>query len=322
MTRVSRRTVLAAGLLLPATLRAATADSYPSRPMRLVVGFAPGGAVDLVARAVAEEMGRGLGQTMIVDNRTGASGNIASSEVVRAVPDGYTLMLGNSPQLVMNSFLFPNLAFDPARDFVPIGQAATVRFIAVVSTQSAAKDLPAFAAMTRQRPGTYGSSGNGSVQHLGTELFKAASGAVMTHVPYRGSAPMITDVLAARLDFAIDAESAVAPYVKAGTLRALATMATTRAPNLPDVPTIGEAGYGDIVVEGWQGMFAPARTPPDVLAKLGAGLKQALDNPDLRHRFDVASIVPVYRDADAFAAFIAAERERWGPIIALLGLKL
>ena len=300
----------------------ARAAGFPTRPIRLVVGFAPGGAVDLVARALAEEMGRTLGQAVIVDNRTGASGNVGAAEVVRATPDGHTLLLGNGPQLAINPFLFTTLAFDPARDLVPIGQAATVRFIAVVPAQGAARDLAGLVAQTRARPGTYGSSGAGSIQHLGTELFKAASGALLTHVPYRGSSPMIVDVLGGRLDFAIDAESVVAPHVAAGALRALATMGPNRAAGLPDVPTIAEAGYGDISVEGWQGLVAPARTPQDVLATLGTALRDALAQPQLRQRLTAASIVPAYRDAAGFADFLGAERQRWGREVRTLGLTL
>ena len=321
MTSMTRRDALSAVLALAAAPAAAQSQRYPTRFIRLLVGFAPGGAVDTVAQVLAEEMSKGLGQRIVVENRAGASGNLASGELARARPDGYTLMLGNGPQLAMNQFLMADMPVQPERDFAPVGQAASVRFVAVVKASIPAATLREFVDLTRSRPASYGSSGNGSVQHLGTEEFIAASGASLTHVPYRGSGPLINDLVAGHVDFVIDAESAVVPHLKSGAVWGLAIMAKERSPDLPDVPTIREAGYGDLVLEGWQGLVARAGTPPDVVQRLAQELRRALEQPELLERFRSMSLVPAYRDPTEFAAFIAAERERWGALVNRLGLR-
>lgn len=320
----SRRRLLQAGLGLCAGLPGAAAaqEPWPGRPLRLLIGFSPGGAVDAVARVVAEEMGNGLGQAVIVENKTGASGNIASTEVARSRPDGYTLMLGNGPQLAINQHLFRDMQVRPDRDFAPIGQAATVRFVAVVNARYPAATLRAFVAATETRETSYGTSGVGTVQHLGTEQLIAASGAKITHIPFRGSGQLINDVIAGHVDFTIDAESVVTPHIRSGALRGLAIMATARSADLPDVPTVQEAGYGEIVVEGWQGLVAPAATSPDVLRRLGSELKRTLEAPAVRQRLQAMAIIPLYRDAAEFQRFLEAERARWGALVTKLGIQL
>jgi tripartite-type tricarboxylate transporter receptor subunit TctC len=321
MRDTTRRQLLGTALALAAAPASAQTDRYPSRAIRLVIGFAPGGAVDVVARVLCDEMGKTLGQRIIVENKTGASGNLASGEVARSPADGYTLMLGNGPQLTMNQFLIPNMPVDPVRDFAPIGQATTVRFVAVVPARNPAMTLRNFVAQTGQQPATYASSGVGSLQHLGTEQFIAASGAKMDHVPFRGSGQLINDLVAGHVEFAIDAESVVGPHIRSGGLRGLAVMAPTRSSGLPEVPTIREAGYGDIVVEGWQGLVAPAGTPADVVQRLSQELKRALEQPAVLERFQAMAISPAYREHANFGAFLTSERMRWGGVVDRLGLR-
>jgi tripartite-type tricarboxylate transporter receptor subunit TctC len=221
----------------------------------------------------------------------------------------------------MNQFLIPNMPVDPARDFAPIGQATTVRFVAVVPARNPARTLRDFVAQTRRQPGTYASSGVGSLQHLGTEQLIAASGAAMEHVPFRGSGQLINDVVAGHVDFAIDAESVVGPHIRSGALRGLAVMAATRSAGLPDVPTIREAGYGDVFMEGWQGLVAPAGTPGDVVQRLAQELKRALEQPAVLERLQAMAISPAYCDPGDFNAFLASERTRWGGVVERLGLR-
>lgn len=306
--------VAAVAALLAAPLHA---QPYPNRPIQLVVGFPPGGGVDIVARQLADKLSEVLGQRVVVENKAGAAGNVAMEYVARAKPDGYTLLMGNLGMLSANPALYRNLSFDPAKDFVPIARVVVTPLVAVVPAALPVKSLADFVALAKSKPGelNFGSGGNGNINHLAGELFKMQTGTKIQHIPYKGSAPALADLVAGRLQLMIDGGNVVQPFVTAGTVRAIAMTGEQRAASAPSVPTAREAGLADFVIYGWQGVLAPAGTPADVVDRLNADIGKALADPALRARLSGQGTEPAFTSAADFRTFIAAENKRWGDVV-------
>ena len=325
-TPVTRRQTLHTALatsataLLPTLARSQAA--WPSRALRFVVPFAPGGSSEIVARATAVELARLLGQSVYVDNKPGAAGNLAMAEVARS-DDQHTVILGHIGTLAVNPFIFDKLPYDPVKDFRPISLLAKVPSLYVVRPDVPARDLREFIALARARPGqlNYGSAGNGSAGHLAFEYLKMVSGTFVLHVPYRGTGPMLTDLMGGRLDAAAVGAPAVMQFIKAGKLRCIATGTSTRLPQLPDVPTVAEQGYKGFEMTQWYGLLAPSKWPREHIAKLEAEAIKATRSAAVREKLAVDSALAVGNTAAEFDAFIKAEQARWKPVIARAQIK-
>jgi tripartite-type tricarboxylate transporter receptor subunit TctC len=319
---LARRHILAGlgAAALPGTL---AAQGYPARPVRLVIPFAAGGPTDVVARLLAERMAARLGQPVVVEPRPGAGGALAAELVARAAPDGHTLLIGTATTHAVNPALQGDkLPFHPIRDFVPIAQVARVPIVLVVRPDLPAPALVDFIALLRARDGqlNYGSSGTGSMGHLASVLLLQQLGISATHVPYRGSAPMVPDLLAGRLDFASDALASVVPFVREGRLRALAIATPERASALPEVPSFAEAGLPGYEAYTWNVVFAPAGTPDAVVQALNAVLNAAVAEPELARRLEEMGQPAVQGTTPAgTAAFVRAELAKWEPVVRASG---
>jgi tripartite-type tricarboxylate transporter receptor subunit TctC len=300
----------------------ARAQAWPAKPIRLVVPFAPGGSSEIVARSTAAELTKLLGVSVFVENKPGAAGNIAMGEVARA-DDNHTLILGHIGTLAVNPFIFPKLPYDPIKDFRAISLLSKVPSLYVVHPDVPAKNLKEFVALAKSKPGklNYGSAGNGSAGHLAFEYLKAATGTFITHVPYRGSGPQITDLLSGRLDAASVGAPAIIQFIKAGKLRCIATGTTQRIPQLPDVPTVAEQGYPGFEMTQWYGLLAPASLPQAAADKLADATVKAVKSKSSVERLSADAAIVVGDTPAEFARFIAQEQQRWKPIIARAGIK-
>ena len=300
------------------------AQSWPTKPIRLVVPFAPGGTSSIVARSVAAEMEKGLGQPIIVDNRPGGGGNVAMQEVARADPDGYTLIIGHIGTLAVNPFMFEKLPFDTNRDFTAVSLLAKVPNIFVVHADVPAKDLREFVALAKKQPGKlyYGSAGNGSAGHLAFEYLKLVAGIDLVHVPYKGTGPNLTDLLAGRTQATSAGTPPLLPHVKAGKLRVIAVGSGQRLSILPDVGTVAEQGHPGFETTQWYGLNAPAKTPPAVIQRLAAEAAKAARHPSVSERFAVDNAEAVGSTPKEYADFIAAEQARWGDVVRRAGVKV
>jgi len=311
----------AAALASPAAL----GQAWPSRPIRLVLGFPAGGTADVIGRLVGERMGAELGQNVVVENRAGASGNIATEFVARSAPDGYTLVLGTQGTHAANAALFSRLPFDPVADFIPIAPVCAVPNILVVTNGLPVTDVAGFVAYAKANPNRirFGSSGNGTSIHLAGELFKGLAGVEMEHVPYRGSAPALTDLVAGRIEAMFELVPGVRGQIAAGGVRALAVASRARMPAVPQVPTFGEVGYPGFVTGAWFGVFAPAGTPAPVVARLSQVLT-GMTGPggSIIPRLEEVGAEPMSATPEAFKAFVAAETTRWAEVIRRSGAKL
>jgi tripartite-type tricarboxylate transporter receptor subunit TctC len=298
------------------------ADAWPSRPIRFVVPFAPGGSSEIVARSTAAELARLLGQSVYVDNKPGGAGNVAMAEVARA-DDQHTIVLGHIGTLAVNPFIFDKLPYDPIKDFKPISLLAKVPSLYVVHPDVPAKDLKEFVALAKAKPGqlNYGSAGNGSAGHLAFEYLKMATGTFVVHVPYRGTGPQLTDLLAGRLQAAAVGAPAILQFVKAGKLRCIATGSAQRIAQLPDVPTVAEQGWPKFEMTQWYGVLAPASLPAAAADKLAAAAARAVREPAALERLQTDAAIAVGSTPAEFAAFIASERERWKPVLARAKVK-
>ncbi len=320
---LSRRDWLAlsaAGITLPGLAQAQAA--WPTKPVRFVVPFAPGGSSEIVARTLAVELSKGLGQSVFVDNKPGAAGNIAMTEVAQST-DQHTLVLGHIGTLAVNPYIFDKLPYDPAKDFKPVTLLAKVPSLYLVHPDLPVKNLKEFVALAKSKPGrlNYGSAGNGSAGHLAMEYLKAAADIFMVHVPYRGTGPQLTDLLAGRLDAASVGAPAVLQFIKAGKLRCIATGTTQRLPQLPDVPTVAEQGYPNFEMTQWYGLLAPASLPAAAVERLAAEAAKAIKTPAAVARLSEDTAQAIGGTAAEFAAFIAAEQKRWQPVIARAKIK-
>jgi tripartite-type tricarboxylate transporter receptor subunit TctC len=319
-----RRLLMAGAAAASASLwpAARAQGAWPAKPLRLVVPFAPGGSSEIVARAVAGEMAKTIGQNVFVDNKPGAAGNIAMQEVANST-DEHTLILGHIGTLAVNPYIFPKLPYDAARDFVPVSLLSKVPSLYVVHPDLPVKNLKEFVAYAKAKPGqlNYGSAGNGSAGHLAFEYLKMVSETFMLHVPYRGTGPMLTDLMAGRLQAASVGAPALLPFIKAGKLRCIATGTAQRLPQLPDVPTVAEQGYKGFEMTQWYGLLAPSKWPKANVAKLEAEAIKAGRGSVVREKLAHDTALAVGSSAAEFDAFIKAEQARWKPVIARAQIK-
>ena len=312
--------VAAAALALLAAIAcagAAFAQAWPSRPVRLVVPFPPGGSTDILGRSIAQKLQEALGQPFIVENKPGAGGSIGATEVARAAPDGYTLLMGHIGTLAINASLYPDLAYDPVRSFDPVALVARVPNVLVVNPAVPARSVQELIALAKAKPGAlrYASGGNGSAAHIAMEYFKLRTQTDIGHIPYRGTAPAVTDVMGGQVEIIMTGVPAVQQQVKAGKLRALAVSSRTPVAGLPGVPTIAASGMPDFEAVQWYGIVAPARTPPAVIARLNAEIGRALQTPELKARLDAEGAEAAPGTPDAFGTLIAGEIARWKPVV-------
>ena len=308
---MKRRAVLAAGLAAPALAQ----SPWPRRPITLIVPAAPGGATDVLGRVMAQSIGTTLGVAVVVENRGGAAGSIATEAAAAANPDGHTIAIGMISTLAVNPHIYPRLRYDPLRDFAPIGLIAQVPMVLLAQKRLAEGGLAGFIARVRAAPDTmsYGSAGAGSNVHIGMVAFLDAAGLQMVHVPYRGSGPMTIDLVAGNIDSGMTGTPAALPLIRAERMAALGTTAATRLSQTPDVPAISETLPGFEAMQ-WYGLVAPARTPPEIVARLHAATNAALADEQVRHRLADEGALPDARSAEEFRAFIAAELARWGVV--------
>jgi tripartite-type tricarboxylate transporter receptor subunit TctC len=294
----------------------AAAQPYPNQPIRMIAPFPPGGSVDIMARLISDPLAQQLNGKIVIDNRTGASGNIGMEAAARAKPDGYTLVLNTIP-LATNQALFDKLSWDPVKDFAPIGMVATAPHVLVVPAKVKANTVEELVKMARANPGklNYASAGVGTTFHLCAEMFKDSTNTFILHVPYRGGGPALLDTLAGQVDMSFPTLSAALPHVKSGTLRALAVTDTTRSSLLPDVPTMQQAGVKDFQFTQWLVLLAPAGTPREVVGRLNAGLNGALNSKELREKFAQQGFDPFTTSPEEAGKFIAAEVQRFGKLI-------
>ncbi|WP_295851553.1 tripartite tricarboxylate transporter substrate binding protein [uncultured Xylophilus sp.] len=304
---------LALGGLLPGVASAQAA--WPSKSIRFVVPFAPGGSSEIVARSTAAELSKTLGQNVYVDNKPGAAGNIAMSEVARA-DDQHTLILGHIGTLAVNPYIFDKLPWDP-KDFKPVSLLAKVPSLYVVHPDVPAKNLKEFIAYAKSKPGklSYGSAGNGSAGHLAFEYLKMTADVFMLHVPYRGTGPMLTDLISGRLDASAIGAAAIIPFIKSGKVRCIATGSSKRLPQLPDVPTVAEQGFPGFEMTQWYGMLAPANLPQTNLDKLAVETAKAVKAPESLKRLNADAAEAIGDTPAQFAQFIASEQARWQKVI-------
>ena len=311
-------------LLLPfAAVAAAPPAEFPSRPIRIVVPFPPGGATDAAARLVAQKMGEQWGQPVVVDNRPGAGGNLGSDLVAKAPADGYTLVMGVTGSHAINTSLYSRMPYDPQADFVAISQVAVVPNVLVVHPSVPARNLAELVALARKEPGRldYASLGNGTAAHLGMEMLKSAAGVEITHVPYKGSAPAVTDLLAGQVQMMVDGLPSALPHVKAGKLRAIALTSLRRSPSLPELPTIAET-YPGFYADAWSGLFAPRGTPQPVVDRLSAEVQRILKLPEVREKLAALGAEPVGSTQAEFAAHVKKEIDKWAKVVKTSGAKV
>ncbi len=311
------------GTALAIAAAVAAAQSYPTKQVRIVVGFPAGGATDVVARAMAQRMNEAFGQPVIVDNRPGAASNIGADAVAKSPADGYTLLMG-SISLAINPTLYAKLPYNALRDFAPVIRVTNTPFMLCVHPSVPAKSMKDLVALARSRPGQlqYGSAGNGSGAHLFTELFRSMAGIDVQHIPYKGAAPAMTDLLGGQIPFMFDNIISMAPQAKSGKIRCLAVSTTTRSAIAPDIPTVAEAGLPGYEANAWFGLFAPAGTPPDVIERINAEINRALRQPAVRERLEALGCEPAGGSAAEYAAFYRAEVEKWGKVVRSAGAKI
>jgi len=314
------RLVTFAALLLAAT--AALAQPYPSRPIRLIVGFAPGGGVDINARMLAPRLTEHLGQQVVVENVPGAGTNIANERVAKSAPDGHTLLI-NTAAVAINMSLYRNLPFDTLRDFAPVSVFSESPNVLVVNAKLAAQNVKELVAMARSAPGklNYSSAGVGTTQHLAAELFKLRTGTFIVHIPYKGTAPSMTALIAGEVDLSFANIPSIQGHLKSGRLRALAATAARRDPQLPEVPTMKEAGVEGVEVVVWYGVLAPAGTPREIVQKLSEGVQRATRDADVRKRMVEQGAEPVGSTPEEFAKLLRQEVARWAEVVKISGAR-
>ena len=289
----------------------------PGKTLRLIVPFPPGGSTDILARAIGAKLGAALGQTVVIDNKPGAGGALGAGEAARAEPDGNTLLMGHIGVLAVNPSLYPKLPYDALKSFVPVAWVARVPNVLVVNANAPIKSLADLIAKARAQPGklTYSSGGNGSAAHISFEYLKLKAGFFMLHIPYRGTAPSVTDLLGGQVDATFTGAPAVLPHVRAGRLRALAVSSPQRLPTLPDVPTVAESGFPGFDADQWYGIVAPAGTSAALVARLNAEINKALQTPAVAQQLAGEGAIPMPGTPKAFADLIASEIPRWAQVV-------
>jgi tripartite-type tricarboxylate transporter receptor subunit TctC len=309
------RTLAAAGFMLLAA--GVHAQAYPGKPIRMMVPFPAGGGSDTMGRALAQKLAERFGQPVVVENRPGAGGSIGAEFVARSAPDGYTILLGSTSELVQYPNVNPQIRYDPLRDFAPITLVGTVPLVMVVHPSLPAQSVKALVALTKARPGevNFSSAGNGSTTHLAVELFILMTGARMTHVPYKGSPQAVTDLVAGNVQVGIPTMPAALPFIKAGRVRALGVTSGKRAAVLPDVPTLHEAGVTGYETDLWTGILAPAGTPAAVLSRLHAEIVHVSGMQDLRQTLARQGAIPATGTPEEFSAYMRAELQKWARVV-------
>jgi tripartite-type tricarboxylate transporter receptor subunit TctC len=312
-----------AGCIAGAIAPAALAQAYPTKPVRVIVPFAPGGGSDAVGRVLAQKLGDRLGQQFVVENRTGAGGSIGAAAVAKAAPDGYTLLLGSISEVALFPAVNPNAPYDPLKDFAPVGLAGVVPFVLVSSETVPAKSVRELIALAKAEPGklAYGSAGNGSTTHLAMELFASMAGIRLTHIPYKGSAPVMTDLLNGTLQLALSTMPATLPHASSPRLRMLAVTTATRSAAMPEVPTMQEAGVPGYSTALWTGLLAPAGTPPAVIETLSRETTAALADTEVRTALTRQGAEPTSSTPAQFAARIRSDLETWRAVVKEAGIK-
>ena len=315
---------LVGGLVLALVAPLAGAQAWPAKPIKWVVPFAPGGTTDILARTVGEKLAQALGQPVIIENKPGAGGGVGAELVARAAPDGYTIMGGTISTHAINASLYKNLPYDPVKDFVPIVLLARVPNMLVVNPDVPAKNVAELIVLLKANPGkyTFASSGNGTSQHLSGELFKSMSGTDMQHIPYKGSPPALQDVMGGQVTMTFDNITTAWPLAKSGKLRALAVTTATRSSIAPDVPTLAESGLPGFEVGSWQGVFAPAGTPPDIVRRLNAEIVRILGLPDVKEKLAGLGAELVGNTPEEFAVLVKAEVVKWADVVRKSGAKV
>ena len=309
-----KKLLLALMVIFAAT---AGAQNYPTKPIHLVVPFTPGGSTDILARAIGQELTKAWGQSVIIDNVPGAGGSIGADRVAKSQADGYTLLMGHIGTLAVNPSLYPHLPYQPLRDFAPVAWVARVPNVLVVHPSVPAKNVRELVALAKAKPASlsYGSGGNGSAANLATEYFKLQTGTSMVHIPYRGTAPAVTDLIGGQIQVLFTGAPAVLAYVKAGQMRPLAVSSPQRLDSLPDVPTVAESGYKGFEADQWYGVVAPTGTPKDIITKLNTQINVALGTSVLKARLNSEGAIAAPTTPEAFGTHIKSELERWRPVI-------
>ena len=318
----NRRTLAAFLAAVAFAATTALAQPYPTRPIKLVVPFPPGGAVDVYARTVQAALAENLGQTIVIENKTGASGMIGADSVAKAAPDGYTVLVGNVATLAMNVGIYKKMSYSPVTDLAPVMQTVMVNYALVVHPSVPAKNVAELVAYAKANPGklSYGSSGSGSAQHMAAELFKAQTGADITHVPYKGTGALVGDLIAGHVSMAIADQASMMPQVKAGKLRALAVGGLKRSPDYPDIPTIAEAGnLPGFEAVAWQGIAVPVATPPAIVNRLNQAFMKAHAAPGMKEKLIAAGLTPVGGTPEEFGRYIRSEIAKWSKVAKDIG---
>ena len=321
---MNRWMALVAGASLAAISTLAAAQAWPSKPIKYVVPFAAGGTTDILARTISEKLSVALGQPVVVENKPGAGGGVGAAEVAKAAPDGYTIMGGTISTHAINASLYKSLPYDPVKDFAAITLIARVPNMLVINNDIPAKNVAELVALMKANPGkwSFASSGNGTSQHLSGELFKGMAGVEMQHIPYKGSPPALTDVMGGQVNMTFDNITTAWTLAKSGKLRALAVTTAKRSPVAPDVPTLAESGLPGYEVGSWQGVFAPAGTPPEIVRRLNTEIVRIINSPDVQKKLLELGAEPVGNSSEEFAALVKTEVVKWGDVVKKSGAKV
>lgn len=312
----------AAAIALLAAPALALADAYPNKPVKVIIPFPPGGPTDVLGRIVAQGLATKLGQPFVVENKPGASGMIGATQVAKSPADGYTLLI-NASLHVINPSLHPKMQHDPIKDFAPVSQIADVPMVLVVNKSNPANNLKDVIAQAKKNPGmSFASSGNGTAPHLAGEAFNVATGLKLMHVPYKGSAPALTDVIGGHVTMMFDPLASSTPFIQNGSLRPIAVTTTKRVPTLPDVPTVAESGLPGYEISTWYGVWAPANTPKDVVAKLSSEIGKLVKEPEVARRIAELGSIPVGSTSEEFAAYNRSEQIKFDKIVKQSGARI
>ena len=310
-------------LLLPLLfITTAHAQTWPSKPLRIIVPFAPGGSTDIFARLLGERMAVGLGQSVIIDNRAGAAGNIGADAVAKSAPDGYTLLMATTGVMAINQALYKNMSYDAAKELDPVVFVASITNVLIVSAESTLKSAAEVLATAKQSPGklSFASSGAGSSTHMSAELFKTMAGVDLLHVPYKGSGPAMLDLIAGRVSLMFENMPGAVPHMKAGRVRALAQTGQKRSPALPEIPTVAEAGVKGYESLSWSGIALPAGAPREVMARLNRDINTILAQPEMRQKLAEQGAEAVGGSPEAFAQHVRHERDKWAGVVRAAGI--
>jgi tripartite-type tricarboxylate transporter receptor subunit TctC len=325
VARLRRRLLGLAATLVLAGLApiAVQAQSFPSKPIRIVVPFPPGGSTDLLARRIGEKLAAAWGQPVVIENRAGAGGTVGADYVAKSAPDGYTLLMGVTGSNAISAALYPKLPYDVVKDFAPVSMVVSSPLVVAVNPTVKAGNLKELVALAKVRPGSlsYGSAGNGTSMHLTGEMFKLATQTSMVHIPYRGSAGMLTDLMAGQIEVTFGDLLVLMPQIEAGKVKALAVTSKKRHPMLPNVPSVAESGYPEFEALSWQGLFAPAGTPADVMTKLSTEINKALKAPEIQDYFGSRGFIIEGTTPAVFKGFIESEVTKWTAIVKASGAK-